>query len=163
MVLSITFILPPPSSGPSLGSLHPGSRGAQMALSDFDRCICGSASVTREIRSEDRKCRGRSTTNVGRSIVKLYKNRKCIYIYIHITSLSFGTSWSICMYILYLRKFEHFKAFLQNQQQKNITWPLLAQFEPQARGHRLLMSTSGWCMDSATGWLPVLVYFETNT
>ena len=36
-VLFTTCILPPPSSGPSLGSRQPGSCGATMALSDWDR------------------------------------------------------------------------------------------------------------------------------
>ena len=99
-VLSITFILPPPSSGPSLGSLQPGSRGAQMALSDLDRCIfrqrSGDSSTSNTQRN--RKC-GRTTTigNKYSEVVKQKMNE-------HDTWLSLG-----------LRKYEYL-SFHPNQQ-----------------------------------------------
>lgn len=92
MVLSITFIRPPPSSGPSLGSLHPGSRGAQMALSDFDRCIWD---VGGRLPKEDtvRKVEKKHNSIIGNKYSELVQKHNILYIY---NKLVFcGTNWSI--------------------------------------------------------------------
>ncbi len=121
-VLSITFMLPPPSSGPSLGSLQPGSRGAQMALSDLDRCIfrqrSGDSSTSNAQRN--RKC-GRTTTTGNK--------------YSEVVNRKWMNMIHDCLLVpldFYLRKYETLSLH-PNQQQNNITWPLLAQFEPRSK------------------------------